>query len=449
MIRVLSILALVAACAVRANALPFSEVSVNTNAIPDAPSRVELRQNEEGAWRFFVNEVEFPVRGAGGAEAPGLLEQLQAAGGNCVRTWGVETLEKPMTGGERFIDRAYRLGLMVVPGIWIQHERHGFNYGDTNFIAQQRTDVLAFINRYKHHPALLAWGLGNEMEGPTDREGSVAVLQELEQLARLVKAEDPNHPVMSVIAFQPDKVKNILLHYPSLDILGVNTYGGAGGVGGALKGAGWKKPFMVAEFGVNGFWEVTKTAWGAPLEPTSQEKARSYYASHRLVFDLNDGRELCLGTFAFLWGWKQECTPTWFGMFLPTQEKLPQVDAMTKAWTGHWPFNRCPKVESLDSPAYAKAVEPGTKLTAVVEATDPDGDALAYEWQILSESTGGGVGGEAEAALTSHEGLIEQQGEATCTFTSPTEPGNYRLYVTIRDHQGSAATANFPFQVKP
>jgi hypothetical protein len=48
------------------------------------------------------------------------------------------------------------------------------------------------------------------------------------------------------------------------------------GAGSAIKAAGWTKPFAITEFGVNGFWEVGKTDWGAPYEPTSQEKGRSF-----------------------------------------------------------------------------------------------------------------------------------------------------------------------------
>lgn len=435
------------ATAVRAVAPP--EVPLREGDIPVGPAQVELRQNAAGAWRFFVNGEEFPVRGAGGAEEPGLLEHLKAAGGNCVRTWGIESLEKPVTGGERFIDRAYRLGVMVVPGLWLDHERHGFDYADTNFIARQRAKVLASVRRYKDHPAVLAWGLGNEMEGPADATGSAAVLREVEALAKLVKAEDPAHPVMTVIAFTSAKIRPVSELCPSVDVLGANTYGGAAGVGGALKGNGWTRPFIVAEFGVPGFWEVPKTPWGAPFEPTSQEKALTFYSAHRLVFDENDGRELCLGTFAFLWGWKQERTATWFGMFLPTLEKLPMVDAMTKAWTGRWPVNRCPKVLGLTSPAAGRAVQPGVPLTAQLDVVDPEGDPLAYEWVVTSESTARSVGGEAEYVPEDHPELVTDGGGPDCRFTSPPRTGDYRMMVTVRDGRGSAATANFPFRVEP
>jgi hypothetical protein len=413
----------------------------------EKPSRIELQQASPSGWHLRVNGAEFPIRGAGGATAPGLLEQLKTAGGNCVRTWSIDTLEAKVSGGVRFIDRAHELCLMVVPGIWIAHERHGFDYSDQAKVRQQREQVLAAIRRYKNHPAVLVWGLGNETEGPTSQAGSIPIFKEIEELARLIKQEDPNHPVMSVIAFNSAKVENVKRYCPSLDILGVNSYGGAAGTGESLKRAGWTKPFVVTEFGVRGPWEVPATDWGAPLEPTSQEKARTYFATHRLVTEMNNGKELCLGTFAFLWGWKQERTSTWFGMFLPTLEKLPQADAMTKAWTGSWPKNRCPEIQAINSAIAAKKLKPGQAVTASVDAVDPDGDQLTYHWLVVAESTATSVGGDAEAAPPSFPELTKNSGRE-CSFLCPAAAGNYRLYLTVHDNKGSAATANIPFRVE-
>jgi hypothetical protein len=409
---------------------------------------VELKQNEQGAWRFFIEGEEFPLRGAGGAEAPGLLEQLQAAGGNVTRTWGIETLAHTYENGETYLDRAHRLGLKVIPGLWVQHERHGFDYGNPSVIQEQRERILADVRRYKHHPAIIAWGVGNEMEGPAHPTGSIPVYREVEELAKLVKAEDTTRPVMTIIAFNPSKLPHVMEHCPSVDILGLNSYGGASGAGPALKAVGWTKPFAITEFGVPGFWEVPATPWGAPLEPDSQAKARAYYATHRQVFEMNDGHEMCLGSFAFLWGWKQEKTATWFGMFLPTLEKLPQVDAMTKAWTDTWPTNRCPKIEKFESSASAQVVKSNQRFTATATVSDPEGDTLRYHWEVIAESTARSEGGDAEYVPESFPRLVTRNHAAECFFTSPAKDGNYRLFLTVYDGKGSAATANFPFRVE-
>jgi hypothetical protein len=103
------------------------------------------------------------------------------------------------------------------------------------------------------------------------------VWKAVEEIARMVKQVDPNHPTLTVIAelgAEGIKAKQVKALCPDIDILGINSYGGALSLPTRLKASGWTKPYMVTEFGPNGPWEVGKTSWGAPLEPTSTEKAR-------------------------------------------------------------------------------------------------------------------------------------------------------------------------------
>ena len=70
---------------------------------------------------------------------------------------------------------------------------------------------------------------------------------------------------------------------------------------------------MVTEWGPLGFWEVGKTDWGAPIEQNSTEKARHYLGGYQ-NFILPALPRQALGSYVFLWGQKQERTPTWFSM---------------------------------------------------------------------------------------------------------------------------------------
>ena len=56
--------------------------------------------------------------------------------------------------------------LKVVGGIWLEHMRHDadYDYNDDEFINKQREKVVSLVKKFKDHPALLAWGLGNEVE---------------------------------------------------------------------------------------------------------------------------------------------------------------------------------------------------------------------------------------------------------------------------------------------
>ena len=47
-----------------------------------------------------------------------------------------------------------------------------------------------------------------------------------------------------------------------------------------MKAAGFTRPYIVTEFGPFGFWEVGSTAWKAPIEPSSTEKAQVYLKNY-------------------------------------------------------------------------------------------------------------------------------------------------------------------------
>jgi hypothetical protein len=82
------------------------------------------------------------------------------------------------------------------------------------------------------------------------------------------------------------KARAVMTYYPNIDILGVNAYSGASGVGSTLEGLHWKKPFILTEFGPPGAWEVPTTRWHAPIEPSSRAKAGAYHATETGVLNL-------------------------------------------------------------------------------------------------------------------------------------------------------------------
>ena len=117
-----------------------------------AGSVVTIEGDPSAGWRLVRNGAPFVIHGAGG---PGSLEMLAACGGNAIRTWGVEDVEKPV-GGVRMIDRAHKAGITVTVGLWLGHERHGFNWTEAAAIAGQRQMVENAVLAYRDHPAVLS-----------------------------------------------------------------------------------------------------------------------------------------------------------------------------------------------------------------------------------------------------------------------------------------------------
>jgi hypothetical protein len=378
---------------------------------------------------LVVDGRPFTVRGAAGQTRLDLLRQL---GANTVRTYGNET--------ERVLEEAARHDLKVIAGFWLEHPRRGFDYRDRKAVDAQLASLRAFVQRHKDHPALLAWGLGNEVEA--ELSDDTVVWPAIEEAARLVKSLDRRHPTMAVLAEAgTDKVRKIKERAPSIDLLGVNSYGDALlSVPDRVRAQGWTGVLVITEMGARGQWQAGKTPWGAALEPTSSEKAELLQRYLAALMPKTQGQLL------FFWGQKQEVTPTWHGLLLSSGEWTAAAEAMAKAWGGMTPAgNRAPAIRSF---AFDRgAVWPASMTArAKLDANDPDGDPIAVDWTVMAESTDLRKAGDAEATPREHREAVKPSG-ATSVAVAGLLPGNYRLFVIVRDGKGAAATANLPFQV--
>lgn len=405
--------------------------------------QTEVIRDESGAFQLLRDGEVLRIQGAGGTR---YLETLSELGGNTLRTWGVDELERNIDGVP-FLDYAHAKGFLVVAGIWVQHERHGFDYRDPVQVEEQREQVRAAVEAYRDHPAILLWGLGNEVEAFRADDDDTHVWQEWNELAKIVKELDPSRPVMATVAgVTSEKIEKVQRYGDGFDILGVNAYAGAIVTGSLLKEAGFDRPFVLAEFGPRGHWEVPVTDWGAPIEASGNEKAEHYLETYQTVIE--DAGDLCIGSFVFLWGHKQEMTRTWYGMFLESGEKLPAVDAMAFAWTGGYPETRCPELVSVRFDAHLQRVSPKSLWRAEAEVVDPQGQSLRFQWEIISEQSDPSIGGDRESVPTSHPSAIRESNGPEVLIEAPEAPGAYRLFLTVINESQAATTANFPFKVQ-
>ncbi|MFZ4508262.1 MAG: glycoside hydrolase family 2 TIM barrel-domain containing protein [Fimbriimonas sp.] len=398
------------------------------------PSKVTLTQ-ENSAWKLRVDGKPFVVRGVGG-DAP--RPTLVAIGGNSVRTWGADNL-----GAQ--LDEAQKLGLKVTIGIWLGHKEHGFKWDDPDQVTKQFETAKAAVLRYKDHPALLMWAMGNEMEGYGDGNDPNIWLA-VEDLAHMAKKLDPNHPVMTVVAeIGGKKIEAIHKMCPSIDVVGINTYAGASTIHERYTKQGGTKPYILTEFGPPGPWESESTSWQRPIELSSTDKEGWYEKAYRL--NVTDHPNLCLGAYAFIWGNKQESTATWFGMFLHDGSRLGPVDVMQKLWTGKSPANACPRIEQMKVTGDTQA-DPGDSINVSLKATDPEGDPLKVTWTLSADSGTIGLNGDKEDVPDVVEGAISAATPTSAKVTMPKVPGPYRLFAVVRDSKGGAAVANVPLRVR-
>ena len=395
---------------------------------------VELRQTKQG-WQLLRGGEPYFIRGAGG---DGSLEQLAAAGANSVRTWGADDIDARL-------DAAHALGLSVTVGIWLGHERHGFDYSDEAQVRKQFEAARQTVLRYKDHPAVLLWGIGNEMEGFGEGDNP-AIWEAVNDIATMVKKLDPFHPTMTVTAeLGGGRIDGVQKRCPAIDIHGINSYGGALSLAERYRAGGATKPYVLTEFGPPGVWEIPKNDWGAPVEPTSTEKAAFYRRSYESAVIGAPG--LALGSYVFTWGFKMEATPTWYGMFLPDGAPLAAVDVMTELWSGRPPTNLAPTVEPLVIEGGSR-LDPGDEVRVRAVIADPEGAAIRVRWVLRRESGEYTTGGDFRPVPPEVQGAVLEGRADGARLRMPKDPGPYRLFLYAYDAAGAAATANLPLLVK-
>lgn len=378
-----------------------------------------------GQYSLTVDGKPFFVKGAGGDGSKTALVEM---GANSFRTWGADNIEKQL-------DEAQKLGLKVTVGMWLAHDGDNFHYSDAAAVKKQFETCRAVIEKYRNHPAVLLWGIGNEMEGGAG--DNPVIWQAVEDIAKEAKRLDPNHPTMTVVAeIGGQKLPNFNKYCPDVDILGINSYGGAPSVADRYAKGGGTKPYIVTEFGPLGQWEVGKSPWGAAYEATSTEKAAHYRESYEKAVLRSGGK--CLGSYAFLWGNKMEETSTWFGMLLASGERTAAADTMQELWTGKPVKNHCPVLWELS------AQQDGRDVTALLRASDPDGDPLTVKWMLTAEQTQRGSGGSFEPTPEDFAHAIVSGDLMGAKVKLPDKKGAYRLFAYVYDGKGGAAVANVP-----
>ncbi len=383
---------------------------------------------DSGQWNLLVDNEVFYIKGAGGTVH---LKEVKDAGGNTIRTWGLEQATS-------ILDEAHKLGLKVMLGLWVNHERHGFDYNDTLKVKQQLDNFREAVIKYRNHPALLMWGVGNEYELEYT---NTKVWSCVNDIAKMIHELDKNHPTATVTAGTTlEKVKFINEVMTEIDIYGINTYGDIEQVQAILNEGNYKGPYMITEWGPNGHWESPKTSWGKSIEQSSSEKKAVYDSRYKRCIKANINQ--CIGSFAFLWGQKQEYTSTWYGLFGESGKPTEAVDALASNWSEAKLSNNSPTIDSvvIDGKKYDKELilEQDRSYSFSVFARDADANKLNYKWQFYPESTDLKTGGDKENKPNEISGKLKKSKTQNALLLTNVEEGAYRLFVFVDDNKSEA-----------
>jgi len=411
------------------------------NTLKSKVAKVTIK-NTEGKYQLLVNNEPFYIKGAG--LEFGNIPALAKHNGNSFRTWRTDNGEQ---SGKEVLDEAHKYGLMVTMGIEVARERHGFDYNDEAAVKEQKERIRKEVLEFKDHPSLLIWAIGNELNL---RSTNPRVWDAVNDISKMIHDIDPNHPTTTTLAgMSQQDIEYIKERCKNIDILSIQLYGSIVKLPKFLKDFGWIGPYMVTEWGATGHWEVPKTSWDIPIEENSSVKAANYLKRHQIAIESDTTQ--CLGSYVFLWGQKQERTPTWYGVFLEDGKETESVDVMHYIWSKKWPENRTPQIKSFtlnNKTAYQSVIlKPNKDAKATIDIVDFENNTINYSWEVLRESTDLKDGGDKENRPESIDIQLTRNQNREINFKL-SEKGNYRLFVYADDGYNHAATANIPFKVE-
>ena len=400
-------------------------------------NKIEVKTNYSGNFELHRNGEPYYIKGAGAKDHFDLLVE---SGANSIRIWS--------TNKKELLDSAHQHGLTVTLGLHVRPERSGMDYNNEYAVKGQIEYLKNEVLKYKDHPALLVWGIGNEVDL---RYSNFKVWETIEIIAKFIKEVDPNHPTMTVIAgVDPSKAFYIKKYCPSVDILGLNVYGSIENAGANLRKFNWDKPYIVSEWGVNGPFEARRTSWKAKIESPNGLKADQRLRRYKELIEKDIER--CLGSYCFLWGQKQESTATWHGMFLSNGKPTEAVDVMQFCWTGEWPQSRAPSIKdiSLENIGWRKdhILAPSVQATLNVKYLKYNNKKVIVEYVLYPEAFSNKIGGDIQKSPDPIKFDVVNQSDNELTFISPKKKGAYRLFAYVKNEKGQSSVANIPFLVE-
>ena len=402
-----------------------------------------VQKNEQG-WDLLVDGKPFEVKGATFGFVEDVenydryFKDLQFLGINTIRTWATGKETKAL------LDAAQKYSIKIMMGIWMRHGRPGMEDDDRfDYLKDEKgklamyENAMQVVNQYKDHPAVLTWGIGNEvyLNMATDPEKE-AYSKLLEKICSAIKKIDPNHPITSIEAwnFGLDWWQK---HVPSIDIYGLNSYGfGVSFLQDELDKRNIDKPYIVTEFGVTGEWDVKQEKNGVKIEPADQEK---YDVITKGYQDWIANKPNNLGVYVFHYSDGDDFASPWLFMKHKGFYR-PQYWATRKAYTGKDPLNSIPVIKTFRLPKS----EEKSKVWVPVFLTTLDKEDEVLEISFYYNQRTGSRKRRNQIVKLNHRGDRNNGFEVQL----PEVDGPTKIYVNVKDAYNNVGIASTSIVVK-
>jgi RHS repeat-associated protein len=193
-----------------------------------------------------------------------------------------------------------------------------------------KADFRAMVKAHKHHPAILMWSIGDELNNSKMYGGRLKeIFSLINEMASEAHAEEGTyfHPVTTPLA-DIDLINTINaneLLTPDLDIWGANVYRGAsfGPLFSDFKKVS-TKPLLITGFGIDAYDENSGEEYENIGEPYQATYAESLWK------EVQANQDVCLG--GIIRSYSDEW---WLGKFGNTLEGCPDLDSSHHSACGH------------------------------------------------------------------------------------------------------------------
>ena len=389
-------------------------------------------------WSLLVDGHSFYIKGAGcgihkGTGGEDYLLLAQQLGANTVRTWGIDQ------GTKEYLDTALKYGLRVCAGIWIDYatSENNVSFIKGPYKEKKEKEILEYVEKFKRHPAVLIWGVGNECIYFTEsEEEKVALCKFIDQLAQKIHQIDPYHPVMYASSNFVE-LKYIKEYIPSIDIVGMNVYPSLRVCHGVWEKLEVNKPYILTEFGPPIYTQCSRDENGLSFELNDKQKAIYY---REIINQMYEFRGYNLGGFVFHLGETTQESMTWWNINFSSYKKCPYW-MVYKLYTGKTPENLPPVIKYMR--LNSSRVKRGEFFEMSFLASDPEGDPLHYEYKISTAK---------EGVLKYYvnrflDTVIMKEG-SVIKIQAPHKKGVYRVYLFVYDDKGNVASVNRSISVE-
>ncbi len=408
----------------------------------------------KNGFQLINNGKNFYIKGASGVSH---FRELADTGGNTIRLYDTLNLQSNL-------DTAQKYGISVIVDIPIPsfHYANYMNKVENNVTKKRLKDL---VNKFKEHPALLLWNLGNELRYPKVQwkdfirmsKSKKQFIHHLNELIEIIYFEDKNHPI-STATFNVNFIQfaSIKLISPGFDLLSYNIFGDTKNLNEKLKQFAkifGESPYYISELGPDGWWllESRYTSWWAPIEQTSTKKAEQVNERYKLI---ENNYVNCLGTLIFYWGDKYECTGTWFSLFKDEykSEILMEIEHL---WNN---TQSKPMLLGLDymlvdgkGAADNLIFTPNELKQTELKLNTSSFDSMRIQWEVYPDIwyQGWFVRQYTYKRLkppTPLDCLLKAENNKA-TFITPEKEGPYRIFAYVYHKNGYFASTNTPFYI--